>query len=92
MCAAFAYLGTANADIVSEIKVAEKLCKAQSEEMLSELGLLPSNWKAQYSNSDGKFNIEGRWDTQNGRYIVECELPYKGDSDLLEISLFRPEA
>jgi len=74
---------------VVNIHVVESLCKDQSEEMLIELGLAPNAWQALNSNSDGKFNIEGRWQTRNGDYIVECELPYETEAGLLELRLFR---
>jgi len=78
-----------HAGTVVNIIDVETTCKDQSEEMLGELGVAPEGWRAEHSNSDGKFNIEGRWQSRNGVYIVECELPYGADLDRLELKVFQ---
>ncbi len=89
LCITLAGSSLVKAEIVSEINTAEAICKDQSEEMLEELGLAPKAWAAENNNSDGKFNIEGHWQTRNGGYIVECEIPYKADADQLVVRLFQ---
>ncbi|NRA62659.1 MAG: hypothetical protein HRU25_17525 [Psychrobium sp.] len=67
--------------------VAEKLCKAQSEYTLTELALMPDQWRSESHNENGAFNIEGQWTTRGGTYVVECELPYNGSEELLTIKI-----
>jgi len=75
---------------MANVDVAQ-LCKEQSEEILEELGVEPHGWRSERSNSDTKINIEGQWSSRNGIYIVECELPFGADTDLLELRVFQGE-
>lgn len=76
---------------IDNIKIVEQLCKEQSEAMLEELDLAPSNWRAQKHNDDVSFNIEGFWSTRNGSYLVECSLPFKASENELELNLYQTE-
>ena len=67
--------------------MAEKLCKAQSEYTLTELALMPDQWRAENHNENVAFNIEGQWTTRGGTYVVECELPYNGSEESLTIKI-----
>lgn len=65
----------------------EKLCKTKSEELLLEQGITLNRWSAQHFNGERTFNIDGVWNTNAGRYLVECELPYGSDESVLTIEL-----
>jgi len=82
-------LQPATANEVTSSAVVEKLCKEQSEEMLTDMGVAPTAWRAQSNNSKDQFSIEGRWTTRAGVYIVECELPYKGNEESIELKLIK---
>jgi len=76
------------ADIpITKIKVVEKLCRDQSSEFLEEQGIKLTRWQAQTFNGDRTFNIEGRWITSSGLYLVECELPFGSDKSVLTLEI-----
>ena len=72
---------------ITNITLVEELCREQSEEMLSEQGLQPSQWRAQNHNNNATFNVEGRWKALNGIYVAECELRYGGEAENLLVTV-----
>lgn len=72
---------------ITKIKTVEKLCHQQSEEILEEQGISLIKWQSESFNGDQTFNIEGKWLTNGGDYIVECELPFGSDASVLTVEL-----
>ena len=86
----FSLISSANvvADaVIDRADKAEAACKELSEESLTEMGLEPHSWHAESSNDSRGFAIEGRWQTKNGTYRVECEVGFGQTFDDVEVSI-----
>jgi hypothetical protein len=74
-------------ETITKIKTVERLCYQQSEDILEEQGISLIKWQSESFNGDQTFNIEGKWLTNGGDYIVECELPFGSNASVLTVEL-----
>lgn len=79
-------------EVFTSIKTVEKYCKAQSADMLDEQGMRLIKWSSEFFNGERTFNIDGRWDTNGGVFIVECEAPFGGNKSTMTLEVSKEKA
>ena len=66
---------------------AQQACKELSAESLSEVESTLKEWRAQSVNYSDGFAVEGQWQTDNGRYWVECNVSFGGTINDIELTI-----
>ncbi|MGB1296732.1 MAG: hypothetical protein ACPG8A_00590 [Psychrobium sp.] len=74
------------------IKAVERLCRLQSEEILIEQGLVVDKWTSEFFNGERTFNVDGRWKTNGGVFLVECEVPFGGAPETMTLEITKEKA
>jgi len=79
-------------EVFTSIKAVDKYCQEQSADLLEEQGLRLITWQSEFFNGERTFNIDGRWDTNAGVYLVECEAPYGGNKRTMTLEMTKEKA
>lgn len=74
------------------IKAVERMCRLQSEELLIEQGLIVDKWTSEFFNGERTFNVDGRWKTNGGVFLVECEAPFGGAAETMTLEITKEKA
>ncbi|WP_435277071.1 hypothetical protein ACMAZF_09270 [Psychrobium sp. nBUS_13] len=79
-------------EVFTSIKSVDKYCQEHSADVLDEQGLKTLKWNSEFFNGERTFNIDGRWVTNGGTYLVECEAPFGGNESTMTLEISKEKA